>query len=328
MKVNLLQAPFPYFGGKSSVAKDVWARLGDTPSYVEPFFGSGAMLLARPEPGKIETVNDKDGFVANFWRAICGDPETVAHHADNPVFENDLHARHIWLAHQADGLQARLEGDPDYYDPKIAGWWAWGMSIWIGSGFASGKGPWRVMEGNLVKCGKDREAGLGISRARPHLGHCRGVTRNRDLVQWMQALAARFKRVRVCCGDWRRVCCPVVIRGKGITSVFLDPPYSAEANREDNLYRHESLNVAHEVREWAIANGDNPLLRIALCGYDSEHEAAMPEQWECFAWKSRGRFANRTEGGDTNATRERIWFSPACLKPAEGANGTACITNS
>jgi DNA adenine methylase len=49
-----LQAPFPYFGGKSRVAEIVWARFGDVDNYVEPFFGSGAVLLARPQTGKIE----------------------------------------------------------------------------------------------------------------------------------------------------------------------------------------------------------------------------------------------------------------------------------
>lgn len=43
-----LRAPFPYFGGKMRVASVVWDRFGDVPNYVEPFFGSGAILLARP----------------------------------------------------------------------------------------------------------------------------------------------------------------------------------------------------------------------------------------------------------------------------------------
>lgn len=38
-----------YFGGKSRIASEVWARFGDVTSYIEPFFGSGAVLLSRPE---------------------------------------------------------------------------------------------------------------------------------------------------------------------------------------------------------------------------------------------------------------------------------------
>lgn len=43
----ILQSPYPYFGGKSRVADLVWARFGVVRNYVEPFFGSGALLLAR-----------------------------------------------------------------------------------------------------------------------------------------------------------------------------------------------------------------------------------------------------------------------------------------
>ena len=83
-----LQAPFPWFGGKRKVSAEVWARFGAVDNYVEPFFGSGAVLLGRPDPiGGNETINDLDGYVANFWRAIQREPEGVAAWADNPVNE-------------------------------------------------------------------------------------------------------------------------------------------------------------------------------------------------------------------------------------------------
>jgi hypothetical protein len=50
----------------------------------------------------VETVNDKDCYLANFWRALQADPEAVAHWADAPVNEADLHARHQWLVNQTD----------------------------------------------------------------------------------------------------------------------------------------------------------------------------------------------------------------------------------
>jgi len=39
-----LIAPFPYFGGKRKIASVVWEYLGDPKTYIEPFFGSGAVL--------------------------------------------------------------------------------------------------------------------------------------------------------------------------------------------------------------------------------------------------------------------------------------------
>lgn len=34
---NILKAPFPWFGGKSKVAQEVWRRLGNVPNYRELF---------------------------------------------------------------------------------------------------------------------------------------------------------------------------------------------------------------------------------------------------------------------------------------------------
>lgn len=43
-----LTAPFPYFGGKATIAPLVWEALGNPVRYIEPFCGSAAVLLARP----------------------------------------------------------------------------------------------------------------------------------------------------------------------------------------------------------------------------------------------------------------------------------------
>lgn len=131
-----LRAPFPWFGGKRRVADVVWRAFGpDIANYVEPFAGSLAVLLGRPNgAGKIETVNDRDRYLANFWRAVSAEPELVAPHADWPVNEADLHARHKWLVNQAEFRQ-RMHTDPDFYDVKIAGWWVWGICQWIGGGW-------------------------------------------------------------------------------------------------------------------------------------------------------------------------------------------------
>lgn len=320
-----LLAPFPYFGGKARIASLVWSRFGDTRNYVEPFAGSLAVLLARPQPfAGTETVNDACGFIANFWRALQADPDAVAHHADWPVNENDLHARHAWLVNRQDSLQARLEGDPDYFDARGAGWWVWGICAWIGSGWCSGKGPWQVVEVDGCRqlvCSGD--AGRGVSRKRVHLGDAgRGVSRQcagaDTCADWsahlravMQALADRLRRVRVCCGDWSRVCGPTPTVKQGLTAVFLDPPYADTARRDPDLYTRDSLTVAHAVWEWAIAHGDDPRLRIALCGYDGEH--AMPDSWECVPWKANGGYGSQAKQDNGNARRERIWFSPHCL---------------
>ncbi len=312
--LDTLAAPFPWFGGKSRVASLVWERFGNVPNYVEPFFGSGAMLLGRPHAPRIETVNDLAGFIANFWRVLQADPDAVAHHADWPVNENDLHARHVHLVNLRPTLTARLEGDPAYYDALVAGWWVWGISAWIGSGWCSGNGPWKSVDGMLVN------AGRGVHRQLPHLGGpgspghgIHSATRRAALGEYMTRLAARLRYVRVCCGDWTRVLGPSPTFKHGVTAVFLDPPYAVGAGREGDLYGVET-DVSAAVREWAIVHGDDPLLRIALCGYDTEHGHAMPDSWIAVPWKAHGGYGSQGNGrGRANATREVVWLSPHCL---------------
>jgi DNA adenine methylase len=134
-----LKAPFPYFGGKSRVAALVWSRLGAVSNYIEPFAGSCAVLLLRPDAPKIETLNDMDCFVGNFWRATQQDPEAVAAYADAPVNECDLHANHRWLvlSDDAEQFRRRMRREPDYFDAKVAGRWVHGLCCWIGSGWCA-----------------------------------------------------------------------------------------------------------------------------------------------------------------------------------------------
>jgi hypothetical protein len=336
-----LPVPFPWFGGKRKVAAEVWSRFGVVANYVEPFLGSGAVLLGRPNVSGTETINDADGFVANFWRAVQHDPETTARHADYPVNENDLHARHAWLVAQRNTLVASLEGDPKFFDAKIAGWWVWGIACWIGSGFCSGAGPWQVNEDRqLVHLsnqgqGVDRKLvhlarGKGVNRQLVHLARGKGVNRklvhlvngkdvNRKLerlLPWFTALQDRLRAVRVCSGDWSRVCGPSVTFKLGLTAVFLDPPYADTADRTDDLYRVDCNQVAHDVREWAIEAGRHPDMRIALCGYEGEHE--MPDDWSVVEWNAGPGYGSQAKERTENGRRERIWFSPACLVPQPG----------
>jgi DNA adenine methylase len=330
-----LKAPFPYFGGKSRVAAEIWRRLGQPTSYVEPFVGSAAVLLARPDPdpaAHVETVNDADGLLANFWRALQYDPEVVAYYAADPPNEADLHARHLWLLARKPRLTEALMGDPHYYEPKAAGWWAWGASCWIGTEWCTGRGPWHSVDGELVRgtpgTGVHRQSlhlgdpGRGVHRQSLHLGNPgRGVHRQSlrpgnpgrgaALVGYLSGLAARLAHVRVNCGDWSRVCGPSVLRPRrGCTAgIVLDPPY---AEPHSVRYAAEGAEpVAPAVRAWAIEHGADPGLRIALCTYSDE---PMPDGWAAHHWRTAGGYGNQGDGaGRANAGREVVWFSPTCL---------------
>lgn len=334
-----LQAPFPYFGGKSGACEIVWSSFGEITNYVEPFSGSAAMLLGAPDCKRTETINDADGFVSNFWRSIAKCPESVAEHADWPCNENDLFARHLWLVRQAENLTNRLHADPDWFDAKIAGWWCWGLCNWIGSGWCNGKGPW-IHNGNLiVKREKDNsgqgirrklphlgDSGQGINRQLPHLNFGQGINRKLDNLSvsrsdfihaWFQKIHHRLRDVRVACGDWTRVVKESVTTRHGVTGIFLDPPYTKGAM--DYAAGGVGTDLPMQVQAWCIENGDNKNLRIVLCGHAGEHDALLDNGWFTTSWKARKGYAI-TDEAVQNSKDETVWCSPHCVKATDFKN--------
>lgn len=292
-----ISTPFPWYGGKRRVASHVWQGLGVVDNYVEPFAGSLAVLLGRPKQYHakvpVETVNDADGFIANFWRATAKDPEGVASFADNPVNENDLHARRKWLAARRQSLVEKLEADPEYFDVEIAGYWVWGISCWIASGWP------------------DKEW-----RKRPHLMTTgQGVIGRKDMKDTFGILHERMKHVRVCCGDWKRVLGSGSLTYGNSKGIFLDPPYDHDV-RDDRLYAVDTPGLAKEAREWAIENGEDPSMRIVLAGYVDEHDDEIPSSWSRVFWTANRVHAtgkNQVGRNEVNRERECLWMSPACL---------------
>jgi len=287
-----LKAPFPYFGGKSSVADIVWRHFDNPKTYVEPFCGSAAILLARPgvPPFRKEIINDFDGNVANFWRAMKYDPDGVADVADWPINHIDLMARKRYVLKEYDAIREKLLADPEYCNPKIAGYWAWILSNEIGTPFT------------------------GIN-AIPFIEHPRGVGSIKNTLEYMKQLQKRLADVMVVCGDWKRVMGGNWRTSDGDCAVFLDPPYAPETGRSNKIYRSDELTVAKDVLDWCKENGDNRLYKIALCGYDGEHNELENLGWTVHAWKTAGGFANTGKGetrGKENRFKERIWFSPFC----------------
>jgi DNA adenine methylase len=262
---------FPYFGGKRRAASEVWDALGTVDRYIEPFFGSGAVLLGAPVRPKSELVNDIDHHVANLWRALQADPAEVWRVASAPCSEVELKARAKWL---------KAWTPPDFSDlsacdPYAAGVWLWVVCVAIGHG------------NELHRA----DHGMGF----------KGFDFTRE---WFDAVCERMARVQVLCGDWTRCVTPTVIREKAapIIGVFLDPPYGV-----GNVpYEDRTGTVAADVWQWALANGDNPRLRIVVAGY--EDGRTLPHGWTAIHRTENGGYGS----GNGNRHRERLWCSPHC----------------
>lgn len=287
--MTTVKSPFPYFGGKRRIARQVWQRLGNVSAYVEPFAGSLAVLLANPkEYGCIETVNDVDCLVANFWRSISLFPAKVLEYVQAPWSEKEFNSRCKFIfGKDLTRLGTMLEGSIDGCDPQLAGMWAWCVCMDIA-------GP-LFMKG----------------RPRMHTGRGQGFMSKSGRLnpaKMVDGLHQRLKDVRVLCRDWRDALAPACTTFHGVSGIFFDPPYGVEDRK--CCYRIDSREIAGDVRKWCIEHDRDQNMRIALCGYEGEHNALEDRGWTKESWVA-GNCMGREKDG--NGTRERIWFSPSCL---------------
>jgi hypothetical protein len=329
-------------------------------NYVEPFCRTAAVLFLCPEEqrARVETINDIDAHISNLLRAIKLQPEATAAAADQQVNEVELHSRHKHLLARIPEMRTKLDVDPKWCDPELAGWYIWGASAWLGSGWCEegstpaqkapiliggnagpspqlGKGvhggPMRGPSQRLpdlaggTQWGTDEpnvRAGRGVHSATvrgpsmqlPDLAGGSGTHSAAGHGLHAAANRTRLHYVRVACGDWSRICTPAVTYKHGLTGVFLDPPYPG--------YEHVYGNgkpVWLDVVTWALEHGSRADMRIAVCGYEGTAPELEAAGWEVVPWKAKGGYANQGDTGNENSKRERIWFSPHCLRPGVNA---------
>ena len=295
----MLRAPFPWPGSKRRVADEVLARLGTVDVYVEPFAGSLACLLVRDQPARREIVCDIDGMVCNFWRSVQRDPKAVAHEANYPTIQQDLTARHRHLVTWRQCYASRLSADPEFYDPRMAAWWVWGISIWIGGAWCS-IGP--HAPGDRVPQVGSTPGGQGVSAQR--------IVRP-DLEEWFGALQQRLQRVIVLNRSWESAVTRTMLAQHGkrklTVGILMDPPYQTTTRATkvyDSDVQGESTATATASLAWALEHGTR--FRIAYCMAAGDFE--VPSSWTT----STHTFAG-IRRPERRKERNLIAYSPSCL---------------
>lgn len=75
--VTAVKPPVTYYGAKTSLAPRIVSMLPEHRRYVEPFAGSLAVLLAKPQ-APLEVVNDLDHNLMVFWKVLRDSPTDLA----------------------------------------------------------------------------------------------------------------------------------------------------------------------------------------------------------------------------------------------------------
>lgn len=328
-KKKHLRPQHTYFGS-GKPGNLVWSRLGNVDVYIEPFCGSASLLYDRPlshfrGPSRFEILNDQNSFVVNYHRAVQNDPEQVAKYADNPSSEADLIARYRYLAfHEKQKFIDKIKLDSEFYCPKRAGYFVWGLSLWIGID------AFLRMTGDLWRKFPELINAKGICRRDKIVvkdGKLLTVEAKRKAVQeCFETISNRTRYVTTTCGDWKRVIKSDSIYKKGIVGIVFDPPYPEDTYKEKSegdMYGEMTdtgTKIRNQLLKKAKRLGAMKNVRIAICGYSGDGYEKLVKKygWTEVPWKTSGGYANLGTTNRDNRFKERIWFSPHCLNPKKG----------
>lgn len=221
-----------YPGSKWRIAKQLAELIPPHHSYVEPYFGSGALLFNK-EPSDIETVNDLDSDVTNLFKCIQEDPERLARIVMAVPYSREAYER------QFDA--ARQELYRDNFE-KAAGFLT---KCWQGYGFRTNgyRVGWKI-----DVQGRERMYALW------------------DWYHLPERIIETAERLRMVQVENRSAL--EVIRRFDYPNVFmyLDPPYLL-STRSKKQYRHEMDDAGHEELLSAILQSK---AKIMISGYESD----------------------------------------------------------
>lgn len=94
---EIIKAPFGWAGGKTKSVKNIIEVLPYTETYVEPFGGSGAVLLAR-RPSTLEIFNDRYSGIVDFYRCLQGNLDELVDRLELSTYSREewLRAKGTW----------------------------------------------------------------------------------------------------------------------------------------------------------------------------------------------------------------------------------------
>ena len=197
-------------GGKQPLARRIVALMPKHEHYCEPYFGGGAVLLAKSGEGVSEVANDLDGRVSAFWTVIAAPDlfDRFLRKCQATPFHEDL-----W---NAAGV---LEDDPDPVEC------AWAFFVRCRLSFAGRMEDFTAPVKTRLRRGMNDAVSGWLSA-----------------VDGLPAIHARMMRVL-----WMsRPALDVIAKMDGPGALFyLDPPYPHETRTVPGVYRHEMDDAAH-----------------------------------------------------------------------------------
>ncbi len=221
---------FGWYGGKFSHLGWLLPLLPACHHYCEPFAGSAAVLLNRA-PAAVETYNDLDGEVVNFFRVLRDQPEALTRAiALTPFAREEYHDALI----PAEGLSAVERARRFFVRAR---------QTRTGLAQTASLGRW-------ANCRETSRAGMsGV------------VSRWLGSVDALPEVAARLLRVQI---ENRPAIDLIRLNDGPETLFYCDPPYVHASRGDANAYGHEMTDAQHEALAAALRAARG---KVAISGY-------------------------------------------------------------
>jgi DNA adenine methylase len=287
-----VRSPLRYFGGKHYLASRIVSLLPRHRVYVEPFCGAAWVLFAK-RPSPVETINDIDGEVVNFFRVL----------RDPALFQEFHRVVALTPFSRQEHADARSK---------------------LGRGNEVERAVSFFVTARQSFSGRVEAGGWRYSRADPSRGMASAVADYLGAIDGLPQAHARLMRVQIENDDAlsviRRYDTPE-------TLFYCDPPYPATTRRSGG-YRHEMAEAEHERLLTALVAVEG---KVILSSYPNDlyNSILGGAGWDCTQVQVPCHAAGRTRGTgllgdgacDLNQRRiEVIWRNPAALE------GTAQLT--
>jgi len=222
---------FGWYGGKFSHLSWLLPLLPQTPYYCEPFAGSGAVLLNR-QPSGVETYNDLDGEVVNFFKILRDHPAELQRVMALTPFSREEFAIACKLSSELPPLE------------RARRFYVRARQVRTGLAQTASIGRW-------ANCTNTIRAGMsGV------------VSRWLGAVEQLPAIALRLARVQI---ENRPAIDCIRLYDSKDTLHYCDPPYIHDTRGDTKAYAFEMSNEQHAELADALNSAKG---KVALSNYD------------------------------------------------------------
>lgn len=236
---------FGWYGGKYSHLDWLLPFLPQATHYCEPFGGSAAVLLNR-EPSPVETYNDLDGEVVNFFRVLRDQKDALIEAIGLTPFSREEFAQ---------AIDAEVTSLSDLERARL--FFVRARQVRTGLAQTASSGRW-------AHCVLTSRAGMAGA-----------VSRWLGSVEDLPEIAQRLLRVQIEHDDALAV---IQRYDSDETLFYCDPPYPHDSRSDNKAYRYEMTDTQHRELAEVLHTVKG---KVALSSYHSQLMDELYHDWEC-----------------------------------------------